>query len=137
MAAKGPTMFIFYNPKNVDGEVVTLMARTILDNLSVRMSVQLLEDVLEGNCRDYGRQYDYTANMDRITAPMLFVTGSKDFVNAGEVKRFGFEGVSSSVKDFRCFEGFGHTDLVMGNGVQQSIYPFVAEWLEGVVGTGG
>ncbi len=133
--ARNPAMFIFYNPRNVDGEVVTLMARTILDNLSVRMTVQLFEDILAGNAMDYERTYNYTDNMDRVTAPLLFITGSKDFVTASEVERCGFEKVSSQVKDIRCFEGFGHTDLVMGLNVENTVYPYVAEWLERVTGT--
>ncbi len=125
-----PAMGIAYNPRNVDGEVMTLMARTMLDNLSARMSVQFLEDLLDGDSMDYNRGYNYTAHMDRITLPMLFIGGSRDFLNADEVKRCCFEAAASRVKDYICFEGFGHLDLVLGLNVENIVYPRVAEWLE-------
>ncbi len=131
---KNPALGMAYNPRNVDGGVMTLMARIMLDNTSVRMSVQFLDDMREGDSRDYCRDYSYTAHMDRITVPMLFVTGSKDFLSAEEVRRCCFEPAASRVKDYLCFEGFGHLDLVLGLDVETIVYPRIAEWLEGVTG---
>jgi alpha-beta hydrolase superfamily lysophospholipase len=70
--------------------------------------------------------------MERITAPMLFITGDRDFVNADRVRSSGYEGVSSAVKEFICFAGYGHTDLVMGKRVQSEVYPVIADWLESI-----
>ncbi len=132
-SATSPAMFIYYNPKNVDPDVVTLMAQSVLDNLSAKMTIQLLEDVLEGDCKDYDREYSYTSNMDRVTAPMLFITGDRDYVNCDQVRRYGFDAIRSEVKEFKCFEGFGHTDLVMGKNVEQKVYPTIVEWLQKVL----
>ncbi len=130
--AKSPAMSIAYNTRNVRGDVVALMSRVMLDNLSVPMIIQMMEDVLSGDAMDWSRQYNYTANMDRITAPLFFICGSNDVLSADEMRRCGIEAVSSSVKDFFCAEGFGHTDLVMGDAAADIIYPRVADWLEGV-----
>jgi hypothetical protein len=132
--ACNPAMFVFYNPRNVDADVVTVMAERILDNLSAGMTIQLLQDVLEGTCKDFRREYDYSCNMGRITAPMLFIAGDRDFVNAQQVRLSGYEGVGSVAKQFTCFAGYGHTDLVMGKRVEHEVYPVIGDWLQSVLG---
>ncbi len=129
-----PAMAMVHNPRNVDGAVMTLMARTMLDNISVRMTVQFLEDMVSGDSMDYGRTYDYTTHMDRITAPMLFLSGSRDFLSADEIERCAYDRVASPVKDFNCFQGYGHLDLAIGCKVENTVYPYIVDWLSRVTG---
>ncbi len=131
---KSPFMSFVHNPRNVDGAVMTLMARTMLDNLSVRMAVQFLEDMRDGDSMDFSRTFDYTSHMDRITAPMLFLCGSRDFLSADEIERCAYSRVSSAVKGFFCFDGYGHLDLAIGCDVENTVYPCVADWLAQVTG---
>ncbi len=72
--------------------------------------------------------------MRRVTAPMLFVTGTEDFADAACIREYGYERVGSERKDFQCFPGFGHTDLIMGKAVDEKVYPAIVAWLDEVTG---
>ncbi|MHB8781162.1 MAG: alpha/beta fold hydrolase [Candidatus Geothermincolia bacterium] len=128
--ARNPAMFLFYNPRNIEADVMVLMAERILDNVTVGMTLQFMQGVHEGPMMDLARRYDYTAGMGRITCPMSFITGDADFISCDAVRLSGYEAIGSEDKQFHRFEGFGHTDLVMGIDVDRKVYPVVAAWLE-------
>ncbi len=76
--------------------------------------------------------YNFSNGVGTITAPILFITGGRDAVDSQAVYEWGFQRVSSDVKDFKNFEDYGHIDLLMGQDAAGSVFPCVADWLEGV-----
>jgi alpha-beta hydrolase superfamily lysophospholipase len=84
----------------------------------------------------FGNPHNFTAGMEMITAPVLFIAGDLDPVNHKTVYQSGFQKVASPVKEYRCFPGFRHIDLLVGLEAPNTVFPFVAHWLDTVVGPG-
>jgi pimeloyl-ACP methyl ester carboxylesterase len=130
MAKKGPIAIALYNPDNVDADVGYSLIKCATDNVTTRMSSQILVLGLDPDYKDYRKEFSYTSNMHRITAPLFFITGSEDFAGAENVRVDGYERVSSPIKRFKYYEGYGHTDLVMGKNVYEEVYPEILSWIE-------
>lgn len=130
MLALSPAGILLYNWRNVEADAAVSLLRWAGDDVSPAMARQLISGLIDRDYLSHDRNYDYTANMGRITAPMLFVTGTEDFASYECIKRYGYERVSSTRKDFLCFDGYGHTDLVMGKSVEEKVYPAISSWLK-------
>ena len=128
-----PAGWVVFNPENVEPEVAMSLLYWAGDDVSSRMAQQGIRALVNRDFRSYDGSYSYTENMDRITVPFLFITGSKDAANANNIKRYGYEKVSSKKKDYVNLPGFGHTDLVMGKDVQEKVYPIITTWLDKVL----
>lgn len=133
--SRSPVGIMIYNRRNTDAETTTSLLKWAGDDVSARMNVQLMDAVRNTDVRQYfpfdfkGDPYDYTMNMHLVTAPMLFVTGDKDFANYLGIKKYGYERISSADREFVMFDGYGHTDLVMGRNVSEEVYPVIADWM--------
>lgn len=135
---------LFINVKNMSDETLHETLISGSSDVSMTTTVQMLDAMIG---RDFteraaatgegiGDPHNYTAGMGMVTVPVLFVTGDLDPVNHKTVYRTGFQEVGSEVKEYRCFPGFSHIDLLVGLEAPGTVYPFVADWLDGVVGTG-
>jgi polyhydroxyalkanoate synthase len=133
LAQRGPFAIVLYNSKNVDADVGYSLLKWASDNVTTRMSNQFLALALDPELKTYDKGFSYTAEMHRITAPLLFITGSEDFVGAENIRVDGYERVSSSLKQFKFYEGYGHTDLVMGKRVEEEVYPAILAWIENLI----
>jgi hypothetical protein len=132
LAVRGPVARALYNVKNVDPDVGYSLLRWASDKVTARMTIQILRLGLDPDFRSYDGTWNYTAGMERITAPLFFITGSRDFAGADNLRLQGYEAVSSSLRDYRCYPEYGHTDLVMGKRVQEEVYPEILEWMRKV-----
>ena len=141
--SRSPIGIMLYNRRNTDSETSTSLVKWGADDASARMNVQLIDNVWNINLRQYfpfifrADPYDYTLNMQLIAAPLLYITGDKDFANWEGIKRYGFDRVSSEDKQFVMLPGYGHTDLVMGKNVAFDVYPLIADWMDGLRAGGG
>lgn len=132
--------YFFANLKNMDREMMMESAFSGMSDVSVREQCQLIDALLTGDLiarpLDGGDTRDaphnLTRHMNMITAPILFVAAEFDAVHPAVLYRDGFERVSSAVKDFKCFTGYGHVDLIQGYGIRDTVLPYVAGWLEKV-----
>jgi pimeloyl-ACP methyl ester carboxylesterase len=137
--SRTPFMIPTYCRKNTDKDATTSLVRWGTGDVSAGMWVQLLQGLLEDEFLEHpgraepGRQYSYTAGMGLISLPMFFVTGDKDFANPGAIRRFGYDAVSSDVKDYLNLAGYGHTDMLMGRNAETEVYPLLAGWMEKVI----
>jgi pimeloyl-ACP methyl ester carboxylesterase len=130
LAKKSPIATALYNTDNVDADVGYSLLRIASDNVSSRMTSQILFLSQDADLRDYNGECNYTANMHTITAPIFFITGTKDFVGAENVREYGYERVASEPKRFKNYGEYGHTDLVMGKRVYEEVYPDILAWIE-------
>ena len=133
-AAFSPLGILLYNRLNIEAGAGASLIKWAGDDVSPSMARQLIYGIVDHEYLSYDRSHNYTANMHRVTAPMLFVTGTEDFADAACISEYGYERVSSERKDFRCFPGFGHTDLIMGKAVDEKVYPAIVAWLDEVTG---
>ncbi len=133
MAAMSPLSEVIYRRGNVDADTAFSLIKWAGDNVSNRMFIQLTDALLNGELMDYHRVYSYTANMDRVNAPLFFVTGGEDFAGPNNIYEHAYCKVSSEMKRFECFPGYGHTDLVMGKWAERDVYPSILEWTEKII----
>jgi polyhydroxyalkanoate synthase len=136
VAERGPIAAGYYNPKNVYPDVGYSMFKCAGDNVTTHMLNQFLALAIDPDFKDYGKEHSYTRNMKLITAPILFITGSRDFVGAENIRAEAYEAVSSPLKDFKFYEEYGHTDLVMGKRVYDEVYPVILSWVEQLASLG-
>ena len=134
MAKSGPLAVGLYNPDNVHPDVGYSLLKRASDNVSTRMFIQILSLPLDNDYMAYNKEHSYTENMNRITAPLFFITGTEDFAGAENIRTHGYERVSSAVKKFSNLPGYGHTDLVMGKRVREEVYPAILSWIEELPG---
>jgi pimeloyl-ACP methyl ester carboxylesterase len=129
LAAKGPVASSFYNIENVDPEVGYSFFKWAGDSVSSRMTTQILRFAQESDLKDYNGGHNYTENMDGITAPLFFISGSEDFAGPENIRVYGYEKVASEIKQFKLYQDYGHTDLVLGKRVAEEVFPDILSWL--------
>lgn len=132
LAMHGPIAIFLYNASNVDPDVGYSLLKWAADNVTARMAAQILLLAVDPDFKGYYGECNYTADMDRITAPLFFITGSEDFVGPDNVRDYGYGKVASDLKRFENYPGYGHTDLVMGKRVLEEVYPDILTWVEGL-----
>ncbi len=132
LAMRGPVARALYNVRNVDPDVGYSLLKWASDKVTARMTIQIVRLGLDPDFRSYDGSWNYTAGMERITAPLFFVTGTRDFAGAENLRLHGYQAVSSTVRDYSCYPEYGHTDLVMGKRVREEVYPDILGWMRKV-----
>ncbi|MHB8895567.1 MAG: alpha/beta fold hydrolase [Candidatus Geothermincolia bacterium] len=138
--SRNPLVTFTYCRSNTDKDTTTSLAKWGTGDTSAGMYVQLFGAILDehflehpGRCAP-GSQYDYTANMGKVTLPLFFLTGTHDFANPVTIRRLAFEQVSSDTKEYLCLPGYGHTDLLMGLNAEQDVYGPMCDWMRSIAG---
>ena len=129
LAAKGPFAASFYNIENVYPDVGYSLLKWTGDSVSTRMMAQILAMSRDCDLKDYYRRHNYTQKMGLITAPLFFISGSEDLAGPENIRIYGYEKVSSELKEFKLYPGYGHTDLVMGKRVAEEVFPDILSWI--------
>ena len=136
--SRSPFFIPTYCRNNTDKDATTSLAKWGMGDASAGMYVQLFQSLLDGPFMEHpGRtepdaRYSYTDNMDLISLPMFFVTGTEDFANCESIRQYGFEQVSSPIKEYVNLPGYGHTDMLMGKHAEQDVYEMLAGWMKAV-----
>lgn len=131
--------YFFMNLKNINREMLMESAISGMSDVSFHQLYQLVNAVITGDligsCElgtDTAAGHNITANMDLISAPILFVAAELDAVRPDILYRDGFERVSSETREYRSFDGYGHIDLLQGIDAGEQVFPYVADWLDRV-----
>jgi hypothetical protein len=133
--------YFFANLKNINREMLMEAALSGISDVSVREQYQLVNALLTrdliassaGSGETPDAQHNLTLNMHLISAPILFAAAELDAVHPATLYRDGFERVASDIKEFKCFTGYGHMDLLHGLEAGGTVFPYVADWLEKVL----
>lgn len=134
-------LLFFANLENVSREAFLELLLSGSSDVSFLEAYQLADSMLKKDFTEMtalpggfkGEPHNFTRAIGMVTAPILFITGDLDAVNHKTTFRYGYEGVSSEVKDFKCFVGYGHLDLLMGLEARETVFTYVADWLDDVV----
>jgi pimeloyl-ACP methyl ester carboxylesterase len=143
MLVRMPFSF-FANMRNLNRDTFLETMLSGLSDISMKEAYQFIDAALTGDFLESkailgdfpGEPHNYTRSIQLVSAPILFVTGEKDAVNPRTVYDHGFERVSSRVKDYRCCQGYGHIDLLLGLKAREDVFPPIADWLDRVVEAG-
>lgn len=127
----------FFNRNNLTREERMLLGATALENLS-RAEVKTFSTWTKKERFVSGDgTIDYAKNLDRITIPVLLVSGSADRIVPPRNVQFVMQRLASPDKTHRVFgrisgdeRDWGHVDLVAGALAARTIFPEIAVWLD-------
>jgi len=86
-----------------------------------------------GHLVDPQTLYDYSANLNKITVPMLFIAGDNDTQDPSYGVYSAYENVSSVQKEFHSFPECSHFDLLLGDNASELIFPVISDWMGSIV----
>jgi pimeloyl-ACP methyl ester carboxylesterase len=133
-------LFNFLNIRNTTPETFVEAIMSGGSDVSFTQLYQLIDAVIEQDFTGMtaaggagAAPHNFTERVDMISAPILFVAAENDAVDYRTLYHEGFMKVSSEKKDYRCFLGFGHLDLLLGVEARNTVFPYVADWIERTV----
>lgn len=127
----------YYTRDNVERATVDRFYGYALEDPGPAALKQLMPYLGEGRFLSADGKTDYSANLDRITTPTLFIAGEGDIMADLPSKRWTFDHLSSQDKTFMVFGrssgyelNYGHCDLVWAKSAPQEIFPEIVRWLD-------
>ena len=116
------------------------IAYTVLDygveSISSNVLLQFIKCAKYHNWQDFydndpmREPFVYSDNYDKITLPVLIITGDKDkLANWKIIRDELYSKISSQDKQFVLLENFGHVDMCVGINAPTVVYPLIENWL--------
>jgi pimeloyl-ACP methyl ester carboxylesterase len=122
---------------NADLPLLRALMLTAVDDLPASLLREFARWYETRAMSDRYAMFDFTDHLERITAPILIIAGSKDGLTPPRDLEHVYERVASRDKAFRIIgrqQGFahdyGHADLILGLHAPDDVYPVILEWLE-------
>ncbi|MFH1753999.1 MAG: alpha/beta hydrolase [Candidatus Omnitrophota bacterium] len=139
-AVKYPMEEMLLNRENMYKETVSALFRKCIEDTSSGVIRQFSYSIRNGRMLSSElskEQYDYTANLGKITIPIMVTAGGRDaFVDQEAVVK-SYHAVSSKDKQIAIFskengypDDYGHSDVLIGKNSEKEVYPVMLEWLD-------
>jgi pimeloyl-ACP methyl ester carboxylesterase len=90
-------------------------------------------NLYNGHWVDPQTLYDYSANLNKITAPLLAIAGSVDKEDPADDVNKTVENVSSIIKKFINIKDHAHADLLLSDKASILVYPEITKWLNTLI----
>ncbi len=126
-----------WHPRNMVMELVRHELMETLEDTPVRTAYQFAEWARRKECHSYYRLKQskktiaFARYLDRVTAPLYFITGNHDPWAAPEaVRESDYTAAGSEDKTFIRLKGFGHNDLRLSPRAALEVAPLISEWIE-------
>lgn len=126
----------FY-PGSLDAAAMRVLMLTAIDDLPASLLREFARWYDTKAMSDRYAMFDFTEHLERITAPVLIISGSRDELTPARDLEYVYEHVGSRDKAYRVIgkaQGFAHdyshADLVLGKHAPDDVYPLIFEWLE-------
>lgn len=127
----------YYTRDNVGSLTVDRFYGYTLEDPGAGALKQLQPYLGKGQFLSADSKTDYSANLDKIVTPTLFIAGQGDVMADVQSKRWTFDHLSSTDKTFMVFGkstgyalNYGHCDLVWAKSAPQEIFPEIVKWLD-------
>ena len=131
-----PLDVLYYNRDNMPDNTVVRFYANAIENIPPRVNDQLTEMIKCGEFVSPDCKTSYAKLLGNIKVPMLLVTGKADELAPPEAVRYAYNGVASRDKTFHLFcranrhlRNYGHCDIIIGEGAEKEVYPFLLKWL--------
>lgn len=125
-----------YAIDNIDLETIELALKTAVENISMRLFLQLHEWYKKNHFYSREKKLSYRDLLKKIGAPFLVAAGSVDGLTPSLDIHFAFKQLGSKDKKYvvfgresGCRTEYGHIDLVLGKNAPREVYPVIADWL--------
>lgn len=136
-SAKDSISELGWHPGNSDVALLRQLMLTAVDDLPASLLREFARWYDNKTMNDRYSMFDFTEHLEKITAPILIVAGSKDGLTPARDLERVYERVSSADKQFRIVgkrQGFAHdyshADLVLGLHAADDVYPLITQWLD-------
>lgn len=127
----------YYAIDNVDMKTMDIGMRNAVEDLSVKLFLQLHDWYKNNHFRSRDGTYSYRDNLRKIKAPFLICAGSVDGMTPYPDVHFAFREISSKDKKFQvfgrdhgCRTEYGHVDLILGKNAPREVFPAITEWFK-------
>ncbi len=135
--ARDPLLHVLWNPDNLAPAVARRLAAHATEDISTVAVGQLVDSGPARRLRSADGRWDYTANLARITAPLLLVAGAADALGRPALLMQVYDAIASADRQVRVFarahgdrHDYGHLDLVVGDAAAAEVFPVVARWID-------
>ena len=126
----------FYSPPNMEPGATRQYLREVTEDTTTGVTAQMLGLLGTGHLRSADGKIDYTADLNRVKVPMLFVSGKADNMCEPACVRYSYERVGSPDKTYRELglannysADYGHLDIILGKRSPEEVFPFLLDWL--------
>lgn len=127
----------YYTRDNVDRLTVDRFYGYTLEDPGAAALKQLQPYLTEGRFLSADGTTDYSANLDKIVTPTLFIAGGGDVMADIPSKQWTFDHMNSPDKTILKFSkqdghqlDYGHCDLVWARSAPTEIFPEIIRWLD-------
>lgn len=127
----------YYTRDNVETLTVDRFYGYTLEDPGTGALKQLQPYLGKGQFLSADGKTDYSANLDQIKTPTLFIAGQGDVMADVQSKKWTFDHLSSTDKTFMVFGkstgyqlNYGHCDLVWAKSAPTEIFPEIIHWLD-------
>jgi pimeloyl-ACP methyl ester carboxylesterase len=127
----------FY-PGNADLPLLRTLMLTAIDDLPASLLREFARWYDTKAMSDRYALFDFTEHLERITAPILIIAGSRDELTPVRELERVYRRIASPGKAFRIIgrehgdaHDYSHADLILGLHAPDDVYPVILDWLEG------
>ena len=117
------------NPRNVSRPVYRRLLANAMENLPRGVVDHFAACLADDSFRSFDGNVDYRALIAGCRQPALFVSAEKDGLAPPDVVEAGYREWNGPKRRFECGRDFGHTDLLLGRGAPETVFPAVTEFL--------
>lgn len=127
----------YYSAENVDRRTIDRFYGFTLEDPGPGALRQLDPYLERGRLVSADGSTDYSARLDEVVVPTLFVAGQGDVLAPRSSVEWTYEAVGSRDKTLATFgtpqgyrADYGHCDLVWSRHAPDEVFPVIAEWLD-------
>lgn len=117
------------NLRNVDPAIYRRFLANGVEDLQPAVLAQFAAFAREGSLRAMDGRTDYRALLARCQQPALFVSAERDGLAPPASVEEAFRSWGGPKRHWRCGQGFGHTDLLLGRSAPEVVFPAVRDFL--------
>ncbi len=118
------------NTRNVDRRVYRRLLANGLENLQPGVLDHFHAFIVEDAFRSFDGKTDYRALLGTCRQPALFVSAEKDGLAPPAVVEAAFRAWGGPKRHWSCGKDYGHTDVLLGRGAPETVFPVIRGFLE-------
>ena len=119
------------NLRNVEPYVLRRLLANGIEGLPPGVVDQFAACIADDSFCSCDRAVDYRAMFPRVKQPALFVSAEKDGLAPPDVVEAGYREWGGPKELWSCGADYGHTDVLLGRGAPEEVFPVVREFLIG------
>jgi len=127
--------YLFWAPENVQLSRLSWTYWSGMVSVPPRAAEQFSRLAVDRRLKSFDRKRDYVKEMEKASAPVLFVVGSDDSLAEVGTVREMFHASASTDKTFLLLslangqKDYGHYDILFGDNAPAHLYPAIRTWL--------